>query len=58
MSEVLLDFANPLLDEAKSDKEKRTAITISALIWNASLLPEREKACYDLAPSNKVDGFV
>ncbi len=57
MSEVLLDFAEPLLDEAKSDKEKRTAIAISTLIWNASLLPEREqteaieKACYDLAPS-------
>jgi len=43
MSEVLLDFAQPLLDTVDDDIAFETAISFAAICWNASFLPEKEK---------------
>ena len=40
MSEIIIDFSLPLLDKAKSDADKETAISMAILVWNASLVPE------------------
>ena len=42
MSEVLLDFARPLLDTVDDEGFKKVII-FAALCWNISLLPEREQ---------------
>ncbi len=42
MSEVLLDFARPLLD-AVDDEGFKNVIIFAALCWNISFLPEREQ---------------
>ncbi len=43
MSEVLLEFAKPLTDECKDDKAFYKALQISAIAWNSSFLPPRER---------------
>lgn len=40
MSEIIIDYAKPLLDAAKNEEEQKRAITIAVTIWNLSLLPE------------------
>lgn len=44
MSDVIQDFAEPLLMESVTDDEVKDATKFSILVWNASLapLPERE----------------
>jgi hypothetical protein len=42
MSEVILDYARPLLDSAKSVEEQKKAISFALLCWNASFM-EKEK---------------
>jgi hypothetical protein len=44
MSDVLVDFAQPLLDTARSEDDFRLAIMIAAACWNLSLLPESERS--------------
>lgn len=39
MSEVILDFAEPLLSMASNDEEIKKSIGLAILIWNLSLLP-------------------
>lgn len=47
MSEVLLDFAEPLL-EACNDEQLKGAIAIAAASWNMTFLPpEEQKAALD-----------
>ena len=41
MSEVLLDFAEPLLDALDDDDEFKGAISFAAICWNLSFLPEK-----------------
>ena len=41
MSEVLLDFAEPLLDALADDDEFKGAISFAAICWNLSFLPEK-----------------
>ena len=43
MSQVIIDFAEPVLERAKTEKEFRTGIGLATLAWNASLLPEAER---------------
>jgi hypothetical protein len=41
MSEVIVEFAEPLLDAARDDREYRNALGLAIVAWNVSLLPER-----------------
>ncbi len=43
MSDVLQDFAKPLLTEASTDDEVKMAIRFAILVWNASLIPKPER---------------
>jgi hypothetical protein len=43
MSEVILRFAEPLLDEAKTDKELKRAVEVAIIAWNTSLFPEEKQ---------------
>ena len=40
MSQVILEFAGPLLDQAEGDAESRNAVALAVFAWNASLMPE------------------
>lgn len=42
MSEVLIEFAQPLLKVAKTPEQFRTAISLAGIAWNAALLPDEE----------------
>lgn len=42
LSEVVLEYAEPLSNRANNVKEEENAIRISILFWNASLLPKHE----------------
>jgi hypothetical protein len=42
MSEVILDFAKPLLDLARDFDEQEKAVKLAILAWNLSLLPGKE----------------
>jgi hypothetical protein len=43
MSEVIIEFAQPLLDVSQTDEEQRKAITMAIAIWNVSLLPDKDQ---------------
>jgi hypothetical protein len=43
MSQVILEFARPLLDSADGDAETRNALAFAVLAWNASLMPEERR---------------
>ncbi len=43
MSEVLVDFAEPLLEAADDNLSAEVAITISALVWNLTFMPENKR---------------
>ena len=47
MSEIILEFAEPLLTNASDMRRAETAITFSIIVWNLSLMPledqERQK---------------
>lgn len=43
MSEVLLDFIEPYRENARSEDELRTLITIGLVAWNAALLPKESR---------------
>lgn len=43
MSEVLKDFAKPLLDRCENNDSARTVISVAILAWNICLLPEEEQ---------------
>jgi hypothetical protein len=40
MSEVILDYAQPLLDCAEGDDIKKRAISIAVICWNLSMFPK------------------
>jgi hypothetical protein len=40
MSQVILEFAEPLLEQAEGDTESRNALAFAVLAWNASFMPE------------------
>ena len=43
MSEVLLDFAEPLLDTLDDDEQFEGVISLAALCWNCSFLPPKKQ---------------
>jgi hypothetical protein len=40
MSEIIIDFAQPLMDAATSAAEQKKAISVAIIGWNLSLLPK------------------
>ena len=46
MSEIIIDYARPLLNVAKNDEEQKKALSIAIAIWNLSLYPkEMQSEC-------------
>lgn len=43
MSDVLLDFAAPFLDDLDDPDDMKKVIAFAAVVWNISLIPESEK---------------
>ena len=43
MSEVILDFAEPLLNHATDLNSKKVAISTAILCWNIYLMPEKKR---------------
>jgi hypothetical protein len=43
MSNIIWDFAGPLLEFCKDEASERNAISVAILVWNSALLPEREQ---------------
>lgn len=43
MSEVIKEFAEPLLKDCNSDEEIKNATRFAILVWNASLLPLNDR---------------
>ncbi len=43
MSELLLEFAEPLLDDSDDDKSFRAKIGMAALSWNLTFVPPNEQ---------------
>ncbi|MEW6738156.1 MAG: hypothetical protein AB1489_43180, partial [Acidobacteriota bacterium] len=43
MSDVIMDFAQPLLEGAETDDEMRGALSFAIIAWNASFLSEEKR---------------
>jgi hypothetical protein len=43
MSQVILDFAGPLLETCDDREAEKKAISLAIFVWNATLLPEAER---------------
>jgi len=58
MSEVILEFAEPLLEQCKDEKSAAGATGLAISVWNLSLLPEKSqgqeiiKMCSELTGSD------
>ena len=50
LSEVVLEFAEPLTNEVKGTEVEEKAIRMSVTLWNASLLP-KQKALETIKPA-------
>lgn len=46
LSEVLLEFAEPLTVTARTEEDFRTAVEIAILAWNLSFLPPDERSTF------------
>jgi len=55
MSEVILDFAEPLLDAIDDDELFENAINCAVTCWNLSFLPEKRQQKLMRAMFNKLD---
>ncbi len=58
MSEVIINFAQPLLDAAQTDEEHRMAIAMAITIWNASLLPDKDQKNFIKEFSNCIQALA
>lgn len=43
MSNVIWEFAKPLLETCQDEASERKAISLAIFVWNAALLPEQER---------------
>jgi hypothetical protein len=43
MSKVIVDFAEPLLDQVEDDRAARITLGMAIVAWNAALLPDTER---------------
>lgn len=48
MSEVILDFAGPLLDRARSKQEKESVLGMAILVWNATFVSGKQEILKEL----------
>ena len=55
MSEVLLEFAEPLTAACEDDKSFYNALQISAIAWNASFFPPKER---DKTTNESIDEYI
>jgi len=46
MSDIIIDYARPLLNVAKNDEEQKKALSIAIAIWNLSLYPKEMQSEY------------
>lgn len=55
MSEIIIDYAQPLLDAAQSDQDQRKSIAMAITFWNVALLPDQDqkKFIHDFINSTK-----
>ena len=58
MSEVILDFAEPLLDALDDDELFEKAISCAVACWNLSFLPEKKQKKLILSMVNELDKSV
>ena len=58
MSEVILDFAEPLLDALDDDELFENAINCAVACWNLSFLPEKKQKKLVLSMVNELDKSV
>ena len=63
MSEIILDFAEPLLDECETDKERERMMPICIMIWNICLMPrelrkEEIKRMLDIIAGDDNDTYM
>jgi len=62
MSEIILEFAEPLLEEASDMQKGESAIAFSVIVWNLSLMPleeqEKQKEYIIKEFSNKDKSFT
>ncbi|MEJ2167795.1 MAG: hypothetical protein P8X90_19910 [Desulfobacterales bacterium] len=63
MSEIIIEYAAPLLNAARNAEDQKKAISIAIAIWNISLLPEKgqleslKEIESIISPPTKRDGF-
>jgi hypothetical protein len=57
MSEIILDFAEPLLAHAPTAKAQKSAIAIAIMAWNVALLPIEKRTEYLKEMHNKLIGI-
>lgn len=43
MSQIIFDFATPLLQTCQDDAAEKNAVGLAIFVWNATLLPEDEQ---------------
>ncbi len=43
MSEVVVDFASPLLETCDDEASEKKAVSLAIFVWNATLTPEEER---------------
>ncbi|MBF0387377.1 MAG: hypothetical protein HQL20_05930 [Candidatus Omnitrophica bacterium] len=48
MSEVILDFAGPLLDRARNKQEKESVLGMAILVWNATFVSGKQEILKEL----------
>ncbi|MCI5147934.1 MAG: hypothetical protein D3916_00740 [Candidatus Electrothrix sp. MAN1_4] len=64
MSDVIEEFAEPLLADCRNADEAKKAIQFAMIVWNLTLLPEKEQdnkiqeMLDALSPSDKIDAIT
>lgn len=64
MSRLLIDFAQPILDVANDDNAMKNVIEVAIVVWNAFVLPRRERnqiikqLIYKLPPSDSKENLT
>jgi hypothetical protein len=56
VSEILMEFAHPWLDEARNDDQRKTVVGLAVLAWNLAAIPEPERWEGDFAEQLGITG--
>ena len=56
VSEILMEFAQPWLDEARNDDQRKTVVGLAVLAWNLAVIPEPERWEGDFAEQLGITG--